>query len=439
MGQLLLVVDNSRTVCRAVQLVFHASVYDVVSAPTASDALQLARSRRPTAVIIAYHLPDASGFDLARSFRADAELSALPILMLTGRYHAYDPSEVSRCGANGSIAKPFKTDDLLSALAETLSRPSARAPQYTPDIATVSAPHATVNETSPLPIEIAPTLDEQSAEDSDRAPSIPMPEPSTDLDLEDIVEPDHPALQQLTRPATAAREPAAPPVIPRTTSEPHALSPAASEAPTETAAFRRLKPAGPPPPPNVPRRTLALPPHAEANATPQEQARGFDAGTHAPAQRAERGDFRDETEQVPAVAAQLGSATQPPTLAPTLAVTDAAPTTPPSAATVAAPPPSHADSAERIDPAQLRVIVREAVAPLVREALPAIVKEFLSSMLRQTGQKLDEYSRQRIDAFVANDLPRLADEAIANSLQDVPQMAREAIDRQLYELTGGDA
>ncbi len=59
MGQLLLVVDDSRTVCRAVQLVLHASMYDVVAVGTASEAIRVARAQRPAAIIVDYHLPDA--------------------------------------------------------------------------------------------------------------------------------------------------------------------------------------------------------------------------------------------------------------------------------------------------------------------------------------------------------------------------------------------
>lgn len=500
MGQLLLVVDDSRTVCRAVQLVFHASMYEVVSCGSSAEAIQIARARRPVALIVDYMLPDGSGFDLVRRLRHEADLSETPVLMLTGRYHAFDPREVEACGADGSIAKPFKTDDLISALATATNRPRHRPVQYTP--AADAAPAVVEPDQDELAlIDLAPAPDEQPAGHWNRPAAITPPPPDHHADHDDLIERD----LRTTYPETGAplygggapAAPIAPPApaaaasagygaplygsgppasgpvrrqpdptavtayAPYNAEALHAhMAPSAQAAhpgepagETGSAGFRRLRPAGPPPPPNAPRRVLAPPTPGDAAAAdtaPRIDLPEISApapGPVAAARTVEQPAIAAPATRETSVVVPLGDddlvaphVPNPPT-APTAQVPmPAAPNWASSApshspATVATPSPSAAP-APQLDEAALREMAREMIAPIVKDLLPAIVKEYLATMLRQTGQKLDEYSRQKIDLFVQNELPRMSEAAVADKLVDVHRMAQEAIDRQLAALTG---
>ncbi len=450
MGQLLLVVDDSRTVCRAVQLVLHASMYDVVAVGTASEAIRVARAQRPAAIIVDYHLPDASGFDLVRQIRADNALYETPVLMLTGAFHAWREEQVAECGANGAIRKPFRTDDLIAALAQATAGPAMRSAQFTPAV-----PEPAVPERLGL-TGLGPDADELDDRFSDDQRAVPLPpEPTPEAAVE------HGAAHQFlgygNAPATRDEldVPTGPPVAaapepPQTpaaaTSPPFRPSTQASAAiPSDAggaAALRRVRP-GPPPPPNVPRRPLAPAPPPELDETldtgPQPAHARPDEPITAEVQRVARAPLappapETATAPQPAVAPSFVPVPAPAAAAPAEPTAPTAPVAQPSGAHAAVRTTGEHAAAGSIDPAQLRVLVRESVAPMVRDMLPALVKEFLASMLRQTGQKLDEYSRQRIDAFVARELVALSEKAVADALADVPTQVQEAIDRQLAAL-----
>ena len=78
MGQKILIVDDSRTVCQAVKYAFTASPFVVDSAATAADALRVLRSGEYSAAIVDYALPDGPGVQLLRLIRTEPSLARLP-------------------------------------------------------------------------------------------------------------------------------------------------------------------------------------------------------------------------------------------------------------------------------------------------------------------------------------------------------------------------
>lgn len=132
MSQKILVIDDSRTVRRAVEWVFHGSPYTVLTASTASEAMELLRTERPTVALVDYHLPDQSGYDFCGEVRTDNDLDAIGLVLLGGEFHGFEESRVAECGANDFILKPFKTDALIEKVTNVASRASQRPLQMTP-------------------------------------------------------------------------------------------------------------------------------------------------------------------------------------------------------------------------------------------------------------------------------------------------------------------
>ncbi|MFT7953732.1 response regulator, partial [Salmonella enterica] len=59
--------------------------WDVKTHSNGHDAMDAVRTRRPDLVILDVMLPGKSGFDILQEIRADSELAATPVLMLTAR------------------------------------------------------------------------------------------------------------------------------------------------------------------------------------------------------------------------------------------------------------------------------------------------------------------------------------------------------------------
>jgi twitching motility two-component system response regulator PilH len=114
MSQRIVVVDNSRTVCGVVEWAYHGSGIEVLPALTGGEALALIRRSPPVAVIVSYALPDMEAAAFCAALRGDAAAGKVPILLLTGGYHAVDVAAVLGAGADDALGKPFRSSELLS-------------------------------------------------------------------------------------------------------------------------------------------------------------------------------------------------------------------------------------------------------------------------------------------------------------------------------------
>jgi CheY-like chemotaxis protein len=114
MSQRIVVVDSSRTVCGVVEWAYHGSGIEVLPALTGGEALALIRRSPPVAVIVSYSLPDMEASAFCAALRGDAAAGKIPILLLTGGYHAVDTAAVLAAGADEALRKPFGAAELLT-------------------------------------------------------------------------------------------------------------------------------------------------------------------------------------------------------------------------------------------------------------------------------------------------------------------------------------
>lgn len=90
------------------------------------EALRLARSREPDAVVLDVMLPDIDGFETCRRLRAEGVWS--PIIMLTARDAVEDRVRGLDQGAEDYLTKPFSLAELLARLRALVRRGPAQRP-----------------------------------------------------------------------------------------------------------------------------------------------------------------------------------------------------------------------------------------------------------------------------------------------------------------------
>jgi DNA-binding response OmpR family regulator len=86
--------------------------YEVLSASTGEEGLQIAMATQPDLVLLDLMLPRMSGYEVCRRLRADR--FTMPIIMLTARNAEFDRVAGLELGADDYIGKPFGVDELLA-------------------------------------------------------------------------------------------------------------------------------------------------------------------------------------------------------------------------------------------------------------------------------------------------------------------------------------
>jgi DNA-binding response OmpR family regulator len=83
------------------------------------------RRERPDLVVLDVMLPDTDGFALCRALKAERDLAALPLIMLTARTEESDRVLGLELGADDYVAKPFSPKELAARVRAVLRRTSA--------------------------------------------------------------------------------------------------------------------------------------------------------------------------------------------------------------------------------------------------------------------------------------------------------------------------
>jgi DNA-binding response OmpR family regulator len=128
-GASVLVVEDDRIVRRIVVTKLHSLGYEVSEVEDGQEALDLFKGGEiPDLLITDSNMPRVNGLQLVRKLRAsdDADVAALPVIMLTARQRERDIIEGLESGLDDYIVKPFSPDELAARVHTTLWRASSR-------------------------------------------------------------------------------------------------------------------------------------------------------------------------------------------------------------------------------------------------------------------------------------------------------------------------
>src|SRR5215472_3877544 len=106
----LLVVDDEPSILLAFRRAFREPGLEVVTAETAAGGLELARQRRPDAIVLDIHLPDLPGLEMLRRLREVDARS--PVIFITGKSTTDTAIEAMKLGAYEYLLKPLELGPL---------------------------------------------------------------------------------------------------------------------------------------------------------------------------------------------------------------------------------------------------------------------------------------------------------------------------------------
>lgn len=121
---LLLMVEDDEFTHQLVAVTLASHDVELVFESDGSRALDRIREVRPDLVLMDVLLPGADGVELTQGLKRDAELAAIPVVMVTGEARRETLMRSMEAGAVDFIVKPFTPDALVAKLGRFL--PSLR-------------------------------------------------------------------------------------------------------------------------------------------------------------------------------------------------------------------------------------------------------------------------------------------------------------------------
>jgi len=120
MATQILVVDDSITIQKVVELTFSDPEWQVTCLADGSHVIETIREIRPAVLLLDVILPGENGYDLCERIKRDPSLPHLPVLLLTGTFEPFDRRRADSVGADGHLTKPFESQVLVSRVQEML-------------------------------------------------------------------------------------------------------------------------------------------------------------------------------------------------------------------------------------------------------------------------------------------------------------------------------
>jgi len=118
--RLILIADDDEDILALVKAVLERSGHEVVAVGDGAEALASVRTRRPDLAVLDITMPHVDGLEVLRRLRADAETTALPVVLLSAQAQEADVERGFATGASAYVKKPFSPRELAARVAELL-------------------------------------------------------------------------------------------------------------------------------------------------------------------------------------------------------------------------------------------------------------------------------------------------------------------------------
>jgi twitching motility two-component system response regulator PilG len=115
---LVMVIDDSPTIRKAVSIGLEAEGYHVVTAVDGVDALRRLEETQPDLILLDITMPGMDGYKLCRKIRSMERTKAIPVVMLSGKDGFFDKVRGRMAGCTDYITKPFASRVLLDTVAQ---------------------------------------------------------------------------------------------------------------------------------------------------------------------------------------------------------------------------------------------------------------------------------------------------------------------------------
>jgi DNA-binding response OmpR family regulator len=123
----LLVIDDSATIRKLVEISFRGSAWVLEFAGTGADGLARAAQGGPTMILLDYVLPDMKAAEVCKRLSADERCARIPVILMSAKTELAR-EDLTRMGrVVGFVAKPFTPQELLARVNDAAEAAAAPA------------------------------------------------------------------------------------------------------------------------------------------------------------------------------------------------------------------------------------------------------------------------------------------------------------------------
>ena len=194
-GERVLVVDDSPTILKVVQMVLSKAGYEVRTAGDGDEGVRAARAERPDLILVDFVMPRMNGYQMCRAMAEDESLRDVPVVLMSAKGDQVGERFVKVMGIVDYITKPFSPDAITAVVDHTIAKYGRGGEEAATD--GVGRAAASPSGDPPASQEASPAVEEAAPEAAE------VPEPPEGFD----------------RDSTARRAPAAPDPVRKQTLE----------------------------------------------------------------------------------------------------------------------------------------------------------------------------------------------------------------------------
>lgn len=120
MSKKILIVDDEPNIVTSIEFLLKREGFEVSIARDGEAAITCVNALRPDLVLLDVMMPRKSGFEVCQHIRADPDLLATKVIMLTAKGRDTEVAKGLALGADAYVTKPFSTRELAAKVKEIL-------------------------------------------------------------------------------------------------------------------------------------------------------------------------------------------------------------------------------------------------------------------------------------------------------------------------------
>jgi len=117
----ILIVDDDVTITELMKAVVSMEGFEPTIVNDSTHAIEVIHSVNPDVITLDIMMPKLSGLELCALIREDPKFANIPILIISAKVDLETRQKALQAGAKGFVTKPFRIDDLISTIKNSMA------------------------------------------------------------------------------------------------------------------------------------------------------------------------------------------------------------------------------------------------------------------------------------------------------------------------------